>query len=178
MIAVRTFAAVRTRLMIALIFVGVTAAQAQEQERKLLDRLLKPDMSLQSTDQTKQFVASGEVMTKKAPTRWFFLKQRTTEKQFAGVKQYQPKEFATTRSRFAEQEADTSTRNKLTKVDQPYATTAYVTRDAHDNNKVSETSDYSGVRPFLVKGKSQKSLSAQDRPMTIDEVRELLNKNK
>ena len=32
--------------------------------------------------------------------------------------------------------------------------------------------------PFLGQGKSQKALHAQDRPLTIDEVRELLNKNK
>jgi hypothetical protein len=39
-------------------------------------------------------------------------------------------------------------------------------------------SDYPGTRPFLAHGKSQKALSAQDRALTIDEVRELLNKNK
>ncbi|MDQ6862073.1 MAG: hypothetical protein M3032_13090, partial [Verrucomicrobiota bacterium] len=122
--------------------------------------------------------ATGEVMTKKAPTRWFFFKRRTEEKQFAGVKQFQAKDFTTQRSRFADQQANTSTRTKLTKVDEPFATTAYVTRDAHDSRKVSETSDYPGVRPFLGRGKSQKSLNAQDHPMTIDEVRELLNKNK
>lgn len=168
----------RTGLIFALVFLGGSFARAQEQEQKLLDRLLKPNMSLQSVDQTKQFVATGEVMTKKAPMRWFLFKRRGDEKQFAGVKQFQAKNFATTRSRFAGQKANTSTRNKLTNIDQPYATTAYVTRDAHDSRKVSETGDYAGVRPFLDRGKSQKSLSAHDRPMTIDEVRELLNKNK
>ena len=39
-------------------------------------------------------------------------------------------------------------------------------------------SEFSGTRPFLVRGKSQKALSQQDRPLSIDEVRELLNKNK
>jgi len=38
--------------------------------------------------------------------------------------------------------------------------------------------EYAGNRPFLDKGKSQKSLSAQNKPLTIEQVRELLNKNK
>ena len=38
--------------------------------------------------------------------------------------------------------------------------------------------DFPGTRPFLVQGKSQKALSQQDKPLTIDQVRELLNKNK
>ena len=37
---------------------------------------------------------------------------------------------------------------------------------------------FAGNRPFLGQGKSQKALSAQDRPLTIEQVRELLNKNK
>lgn len=169
----------RRGLLIALVFLFVAHAQAQEQERKLLDRILKPDTTLQSSEQNKQFVVGGgEVMTKQAPTRWFFFKKRSAEKEYAGVKNFQAKEFSTNTSRYAKQQADTSTRNKLTKVDEPYRTTAYVTRNAHDSSKVAETSDYRDVRPFLVKGKSQSSLNPHDRPMTIDEVRELLNKNK
>ena len=37
---------------------------------------------------------------------------------------------------------------------------------------------FAGERPFLAEGKSQKWLHAQDHPLSIDEVRELLNKNK
>jgi hypothetical protein len=40
------------------------------------------------------------------------------------------------------------------------------------------TRDFAGNRPFLAQGKSQKSLHAHDQPLTIDEVRQLLNKNK
>jgi hypothetical protein len=45
-------------------------------------------------------------------------------------------------------------------------------------NKLTDVREFSGTRPFLVRGKSQKALSAQDRPLSIDDVRELLNKNK
>jgi hypothetical protein len=38
--------------------------------------------------------------------------------------------------------------------------------------------EYAGNRPFLDRGKSQKSLDAHDKPLTIEQVRELLNKSK
>jgi hypothetical protein len=37
---------------------------------------------------------------------------------------------------------------------------------------------FAGNRPFLDQGKSQKALSRQNPPLTIEQVRELLNKNK
>jgi hypothetical protein len=51
-------------------------------------------------------------------------------------------------------------------------------RTAHDSNRIAQSGEFAGERPFLDKGKSQKSLSQPSKPMTIDEVRELLNKNK
>jgi hypothetical protein len=48
----------------------------------------------------------------------------------------------------------------------------------HDVNKRKETNDFAGNRPFLEQGKSQKALSQQKPSLTIEEVRELLNKNK
>jgi len=169
---------VRTRLAIAFVLLSIASANAQQQDKKLLDRLLKPDASLQLNVQDKQFVAGGAVLTKKARTKPFFVSQRSWEKQYGGTKEFQAKEFAAAQSRFASRQADTSSRNKLTKIDSPYSTTAYVTRDAIDAAKKVDTADYPGARPFLLRGKSQKSLSAQDRQLTIDEVRELLNKNK
>jgi hypothetical protein len=52
-----------------------------------------------------------------------------------------------------------------------------VSTNAYSAKKYA-TRDFAGNRPFLGQGKSQKALHAQDRPLTIDEVRELLNKNK
>jgi hypothetical protein len=63
-------------------------------------------------------------------------------------------------------------------------TRSYQTKKARDlsgsasSTKKYATGDFAGNRPFLGQGKSQKALHAQDRPLTIDEVRELLNKNK
>jgi hypothetical protein len=168
----------RTILASGILLLSIAVAVAQEQEQKMLDRLLKPNTSIENSMQTKQFVAGGEVLTKKAPTKPFFIPRGWWEKKYLGVKEVRPKEFATEQSRFSAKQANTSSRNKLAKVDEPYRTAAYVTREAPDVHRSVETADYPGNRTFLLEGKSQKAFSAQDRPLTIDEVRELLNKNK
>lgn len=89
------------------------------------------------------------------------------------------KEFSTTSSRDASKAANLSTRTRIAKADVPYSTQMYGDiRTARDATKPVTTSNYPASRPFVLQGKSQKSLSAQDHPLTIDEVRELLNKNK
>ena len=56
--------------------------------------------------------------------------------------------------------------------------TARGTRDAPQSDKKVAVRTYAENRPFLEEGKSQKSLNRQNAPLTIDQVRELLNKNK
>jgi len=51
-------------------------------------------------------------------------------------------------------------------------------RDASQSDKKVASRAYAGNRPFQDQGKSQKSLNRQNAPLTIDQVRELLNKNK
>lgn len=154
------------------------AAHAQEQERKLMDRLLNPDMSLQNPVQQKEFTVRGTTSTKQAPSKTFYVAERRPEKRFsAGA--VRTKDFSTKASRYQEAQATLSTRTEIAKADVPYEAAAYRgTRSARDANKNAAVSEFDGTRPFLIQGKSQKALSQQDRPLTIDEVRELLNKNK
>jgi len=56
--------------------------------------------------------------------------------------------------------------------------TARGVRDAPQSDKKVATRTYAEDRPFLDEGKSQKSLNQQNAPLTIEQVRELLNKNK
>ena len=154
-------------------------ARAQEQEKKLLDRLLKPDMTLQNDAQGKQFTAGGSTLDKKAPTKNFYVAERKAERGFWNTRQVSEREFPTGASRFSKTEANLGTRSKLQKIDSPYPTPGYGdVRAAVDARKQVPVSEFAGSRPFLVRGKSQKSLSAQDKPMTIDQVRELLNKSR
>lgn len=143
-----------------------------------MDRLLKPDMSLQNPVQTRQFVARGSTLTKQAPTKEFYVRARRPEKGFFG-RLFQTKDFNTKNSRYQEMQASLATRTRIAKADVPYRTTAYRDVDsAREADKAAAVAEFDGTRPFLIQGKSQKALSQQDRPLTIDQVRELLNKNK
>jgi hypothetical protein len=51
-------------------------------------------------------------------------------------------------------------------------------RVAQENGNGVVGVPFAGTRPFLGRGKSQKALSARDTPLTVEQVRELLNKNK
>ncbi|MDQ6911935.1 MAG: hypothetical protein M3119_03605 [Verrucomicrobiota bacterium] len=169
----------RPALLLCLLCGLAAVGRAQEQEKRLLDRLLKPDMTMQNDAEKKQFVAGGETITKKAPTRWFFFGKRKPEKGFWNTHQIAAKEFSTANSGDAIKTANLSTRTRIAKADVPYSAPMYGDiRTARDATKPMATSDYPASRPFILKGKSQKSLSAQDQPLTIDQVRELLNKNK
>ena len=143
-----------------------------------MERLLKPDMSLQNSVQEKQFVPRGSTTTKQARTKEFYVRERKPEKSFF-TRLFGAKSFSTKNSRYESMQANTATRTRIAKADVPYATAAYRGVDAaRESDKTVEVSEYSGTRSFLIEGKSQKALSQQDRPLTIDEVRELLNKNK
>ena len=60
----------------------------------------------------------------------------------------------------------------------PHSVATAGTRVAPETNASALVREYADNRPFLGKGKSQKSLHAQDKPLTIEQVRELLNKSK
>lgn len=166
-------------ILAAAVLLCARLVPAQEQERRLLDRLLKPDMSLQNDAQKKQFTASGATVEKNTRTKSFYFQERKREKGFWNTRQIASREFSTGRSRFSDAKANLATRSRLAKIDQSYAVGGYRdVRPARDASKTISTSNFVGNRAFLVQGKSQKFLHAQDRPLTIDQVRELLNKNK
>jgi hypothetical protein len=175
------------RPMRALVFIAVAScfaapvARAQVQERKLMERVLKPDMTLENSAQQKQFTLSGgSAPTKSVRPKMFQFLQRSHPKDYAGVRPFQTKDFRAGNSPEQDRQANLATRNVLNEKGKTYRTRNYPdVRDASDMTKSVSSAQFSDSdRPFLVRGKSQKALSAQDRPLTIDEVRELLNKNK
>lgn len=145
-----------------------------------MDRLLSPDLTLQSSVGDKQFnPGGGSISTKKAATKSFYLRQRLPEKNYPDARRLEPKEFRTNESAFAQRQANTEPRASLTSLNKTYQTgKAYQAGEARNAEKKVAATEFSGTRTFLIRGKSQKSLDARNRPMTIDEVRELLNKNK
>jgi hypothetical protein len=156
------------------------AASAQDQERKLLDRLLKPDMTLQNDAQKKKFVADGSSpINKRATVGTFYVKQKTRSKSFSGTRDFSTTQFYSQTYHGERRANEASSRQGIANVRSAYANqAARGVRDAPQSGKKVASREYAGNRPFLDEGKSQKSLNQRNAPLTIDQVRELLNKNK
>jgi hypothetical protein len=164
-----------------MICLAISTALAQKQERRLIDRLLKPDLELANPAQNKKFSdqRSGS-FDKPVQTATFYSARKPVAKTFAGDRSLTPRQFAARHFRAGDSAAYISSRSQPPKSDTiiaaPIATTG--TRIAAESNASAPVREYADNRPFLGKGKSQKSLHAQDKPLTIEQVRELLNKSK
>jgi hypothetical protein len=173
---------VRTIVAIGMVCVGVSTAFAQKQERRLIDRLLKPDTELANPAQNKKFSDTrSSSFNKPARTATFYSAQKPVTKTFSDQRSLTPRQFAARHFRAGDSAAYLSSRSQPPKSDTmivPPTATAGI-RVAPESNTSTPIREYaSGNRPFLGKGKSQKSLHAQDKPLTIEQVRELLNKSK
>ncbi len=158
----------------------LASAQAQEQESKLADRLLRPDMSLANSAQDKKFTAvGGTSIDKKFVAKSFYSGDERTTKTFWGLRSFFSKGFATGKFSRAEAAANARANAEIA-----YASTEFPTRksalvrSSAEEGKVARVREYADSRPFLGKGTRQKNLSQEDKPLTIDEVRELLNKSR
>lgn len=168
----------RVLLIFFCLIVSGAFAFAQEQEGKLLDRLLKPNTSLGNSAQNKRFSGNGYTTRKASSSPYVFTDQTRTRK-YASTREVDTGSYLA--HPFAKQNvgADISSRSGFAG-----RTTAYETKAAQvaphvsDRDRSVATSDYSQNHAFLARGKSQKALSAQSHPLTVDEVRELLNRNK
>src|SRR5205814_10098637 len=69
--------------LLTLAFVALaTVSYAQEQERKLVDRLLSPNTKLANPDQNKKFVDGVESPTRSAATKSFYVSEKILSKTF------------------------------------------------------------------------------------------------
>src|SRR6185312_5087133 len=77
-----------------LLLAVVCSASAQDQEKKLVDRLLKPDMALQNDAQNKKFVGDGSAsINKRANVGSFFVHQKPRSKDFSGTRDFSTTQF-------------------------------------------------------------------------------------
>lgn len=158
---------------------GVATIHAQEQEAKLVDRILRPNMALVNSAQNKQFAAAGTLATKKVPARTLWTRDRPAAKSFAAGPASLPGQFATRRYGAQDETANIPARSPLTKPDiVSVASTAQSSRVALETSRNVAATPFPGSRQFSGQGKSQKALRARDTPLTIEQVRELLNKNR
>jgi len=158
---------------------ALSCLRAQDQERKLVDRLLRPDMSLQSSEQKKKFIADGTSINKKARVGTFYVEKKSNSKTFLGGREFSAQQFNSRSFHGSRSAFETSSQQPLGNSRLAYpAQSARGPRNAPQSNKKVASRAYAENGPFLDQGKSQKSLNRQNAPLTIDQVRELLNKNK
>ena len=170
----RKFVAVCVLLLAAL-----SCVRGQDQERKLVDRLLKPDMSLQNEEQNKKFIADGSSINKRANVGTFYVQKKSNSKSFLAIGQFLAHPFTSRTYHSKRSEFEVSAEKPAGSSRAAYANQSVRgVRDFPQSDKKIASRAYSENRPFLDEGKSQKSLNRQNAPLTIEQVRELLNKNK
>src|SRR5262245_42754367 len=135
--------------------------RAQDQERKLVDRLLKPDMTLQNDAQNKKFTGDGSVsINKRANVGTFYVHRKSHSKNFAGAKDFSTTQFYSQTYHGGRSAYEVSSQQTLKNSRAAYANqTAHGVRDAPQSGKKVASRAYAGNRPFLDEGKSQKSLN-------------------
>src|SRR5262252_5732745 len=143
---VRTWFAVWVLLMAALCCV-----HAQDQEKKLVDRLLKPDMALQNDAQNKKFGGDGSAsINKRANVGTFFIHQKTHSKDFGGTRDFSTTQFYSQTYHGKRTAYETSSQQTLTNSKSTYASqTARGVHDASQSGKKVSSHGYAGNRPFL-----------------------------
>jgi hypothetical protein len=172
--------AVRTCAILLSLVVSVSVARGQEQEHKLSQRLLEPNMELQNDAQGKKFAADhGGPMNKQARVGAFYVQKKKSTKPFTATRDIATGEFRSSNFRGAKEAASAKPGREIVNAHRNVATgNVRDVRPVRDSTKIVDSREYSGKRTFLERGKSQKSLDRQNPPLTIDQVRELLNKNK
>jgi hypothetical protein len=145
-----------------------------------MDRLLKPDMTLQNDAQNQKFIADGSSpISKRATVGTFYVHQKPPSTNFSGTRNFSTTQFNSQAYHSGRGAYEVSSQQTMTNSRSAYANqSATGVREAPQSGKKVASRAYAGNRPFLDEGKSQKSLNRQNPPLTIDQVRELLNKNK
>jgi len=155
------------------------ALHAQEQESKLTEKLLNPDMSLGSWMQNMSYTASGGGVdvTKSASVKQFDFIEKFSAGTFE-TKSFSAKDYWVGNFKFSTKAANVKA---YVDTDKGYATKAANVKDATESKKNYETKDYA-TREAVERGKtSQNHLDETylGKPqMNIDEVRDLLNKDR
>ena len=135
-------------------------------------------MELQNKAQGKKFVASSAVIEHRGSVGTFVLQPNRAEKSFVNTHALTTAEYPASSSLSAPRTIS-PIQNRSAHV--PGAVGSSSVRDIHTANAPDNAGTprmFADQHQFREQGKSQKSLDRQNPPMTIDQVRELLNKNK
>ncbi len=147
-----------------------------------MDRLLRPDMAPGNSAQPEQAAPSPirRTVDEGSCQRNFYLQKQHDAETYSNTREFSTKDFSgRTYDQLTPGTSLLAARSTspLRSYDTPSARVSVALRDSHSHT-VIPSSNFAGSRTFLENGKSQKSLDHKNKPMTIDDIRELLNKNK
>jgi hypothetical protein len=168
---------VRYLVIVGLGWLYVPVIYAQQQERSLVDRLLRPNMELQNNAQNKKLATRSVAIERRGTVGTFFLQPNLREKSFAHTGTLSVKEYSV--QSFNRGSSNNSLENRSARA--PVAPEASAVAEVHstyDASKNINGRNFADQYVFREEGKSQKSLNRQNPPLTIEQVRELLNKNR
>ncbi len=156
---------------------------AQEQERKLLDRIMHPNMELHAEGFSKPFETKASNRDRQANVRAFAFGHSANLK--AGDGAFHARSFNDGRGSFR---TESFAVRRATAVDRPnplgersFAVGGFPVREDRAANLSANTHQYvDATKPYLVPGKRQDSIDdlRRQKNLTIDQVREILNKNR
>ena len=155
-----------------------TAAYGQKQEEQFIDRLLRPNLNVSNPAQGKTFNMGKTATVKSAHTKAFHARNvRPGTRAFTTRRELATQEYAAFLFRDGSAEARPS-KQSYRAHELALTPRTMEMRSASEGRKQAQTQSYAANRPFRGRGKSQDALSQKDTPLTIEQVRELLNRNK
>jgi hypothetical protein len=133
---------------------------------------------LQNNAQGKKFIANSAVIEGRGTVGTFFLQPNRHEKSFGDLRQRTVTKYPS-RSFNDDAGVAASLQNRNVRAARSISTSSVRSvHETHDAHIATGIRSFAGQPPFQEEGKSQKSLDRQNPPLTIEQVRELLNKNK
>lgn len=173
---------VRLSVLLLVLSLCANASHAQQQDRTLEERIMRPDTTRGCLEQNKTF---GNYKTfqsagsDRAAVRDFYYTQKFSPKGFE-TKEFSTKNHWAGDFKYATSEANTKGRYAIPNGEKNYETKPMEVKDAREGGKNYATAAYA-TDIYKPNGKTQKILDAKyanQKPKTIEEIRELLNKNK
>ena len=174
---------VRAVLLSALFFLACAAAhaQTQEQENARIDRILKPDQNRVNPMQAKPFYGGkGFNDARKANTKSFYFTEKVSPSKSASTRDYSGlKTFWASNEKTETKTAETRGWTWLSKFGHFFSSKKAETNKTWDADKQfashpAETREYRGPERNMV----NRTIPNTDKNMSMNDVRDLLNKNK
>ena len=141
---------------------------------------MQPDMTLGAAEQNKSFggdSCKGFRTDKKANVKSFSFAGRFKATKEFSTKDFVSKDFVNRDAKFETKEAPTKPSRESEKT---YETKSAQVKDARESSKTYDSRAYADVHEAHERGTAQGAIDVEHNkgPKTIDDVRELLNKNR